>query len=78
MLFRSDSKRSPPIHGVLKDFGLSTRIVNQLIKENTEQILEDAVKAVDIQLSKGQVRNAKAMLLIAIKEYWHPDKYKQR
>ena len=73
-----DSKRSPPIHGVLKDFGLSTRIVNQLIKENTEQILEDAVKAVDIQLSKGQVRNAKAMLLIAIKEYWHPDKYKQR
>lgn len=71
-------KRKLPIYYTLKDFGLSTRIVNQLIKENTELVLLDAVKAVDIQLSKGQVRNAKAMLQVAIKEHWHPDRYKQK
>jgi hypothetical protein len=26
----------------------------------------------------GQVRNTKAMLMTAIKEQWHPEKYKQR
>ncbi len=31
-----------------------------------------------IQLSRGQVRNTKAMLMTAIKEKWHPEKYKQR
>jgi plasmid replication initiation protein len=71
-------KRRLPIHHTLKDFGLSTRIVNRLIKENTEQVLVDAVKAVDIQLSRGQVRNAKAMLQVAIKEHWHPDRYKKK
>jgi len=73
-----DPKRKPPIYSTLKDFGLSAKIVNQLINENTEESLENAVKTVDIQLSKGRVRNAKAMLLVAIKEHWHPDKYKAR
>ncbi len=30
------------------------------------------------QLARGQVRNAKAMLMTAIKEQWHPEKYKTR
>ena len=71
-------KRKPAVIHTLKEFGLSTRIVNQLLKENTEQIIQDAINAVDIQLSKGHVRNAKAMLLTAIKERWHPERYKQR
>ena len=36
------------------------------------------MNAVDLQLSRGQVRNTKAMLMTAIKEQWHPEKYKQR
>ncbi len=70
-----DIKRKPLIYSTLKDFGLSAKIINQLLKEHTEQSVEDAVRSVDIQLAKGKVRNAKAMLLIAIKENWHPDKY---
>ena len=71
-------KRKPAVIITLKEFGLSTRVINQLLKENTEQVIQDAINAVDLQLAKGQVRNSKAMLLTAIKEQWHPEKYKQR
>lgn len=73
-----DVKRKPPIYDSLKEFGLSTRITNQVIKEYSEQIIQDAIRAIDIQISRGTVRNPKAMLLIAIKERWRPDKYKAR
>lgn len=69
-------KRKPPLYDALKEFGLSTKITNQMIKEYSEQTIQDAIKAVDVQISKGIVRNPKAMLLTAIKERWHPDKYK--
>ena len=71
-------KRKPAVIHTLKEFGLSTRVINQLLKENTEQVIQDAINAVDLQLAKGQVRNSKAMLMTAIKEQWHPEKYKQR
>ena len=54
------------------------RVINQILKENTEQTIQNAINAVDLQLSRGQVRNAKAMLMTAIKEQWHPEKYKTR
>lgn len=73
-----DVKSKPTVIYTLKQFGLSTRIVNQLLKENTEKIIQDAINAVDIQLSKGHVRNTKAMIITAIKECWHPDRYKQK
>jgi plasmid replication initiation protein len=71
-------KRKPAVIIALKEFGLSRRVINQLLKENTEQVIQDAINAVDLQLAKGQVRNSKAMLMTAIKEQWHPEKYKQR
>lgn len=71
-------KRKPAVADTLKEFGLSLRVVNQILKENTEQTIQNAINAVDLQLSRGQVRNAKAMLMTAIKEQWHPEKYKQR
>jgi len=71
-------KRKPAVIITLKEFGLSTRVINQILKENTEQVVQDAINAVDLQLLRGQVRNTKAMLMTAIKERWHPEKYKQR
>lgn len=69
-------KRQPAVINTLKEFGLSRKIINKLLRENTEQTIQDAIKAVDIQLSRGHVRNAKAMLTTAIKEEWHPERYK--
>lgn len=69
-------KRKPPVVYTLKEFGLSMRVINQILKENSEEVIQAAINAVDIQLSRGKVRNTKAMLMTAIKEKWHPEKYK--
>jgi plasmid replication initiation protein len=71
-------KRKPAVAITLQEFGLSARVINQILKENSEQVIQDAINAVDLQLSRGHVRNAKAMLMTAIKEQWHPEKYKAR
>ena len=68
----------PAVAITLQEFGLSARVINQILKENSEQVIQDAINAVDLQLSRGHVRNAKAMLMTAIKEQWHPEKYKAR
>ena len=73
-----EKPRTLPIVDTLREFGLSKKIINQILKENTEQEIQDAVKSVDLQLSRGNVRNAKAMLITAIKEHWHPERYKQK
>ena len=73
-----EAKRKPAVADTLKEFGLSIRIINQILKENSEQVIQDAINAVDLQLAKGQVRNTKAMLMTAIKEKWHPEKYKAK
>jgi plasmid replication initiation protein len=71
-------KRKPAVVHTLKEFGLNGRVVNQILKENTEQVIQNAINAVDLQLSRGHVRNPKAMIITAIKEQWHPEKYKTR
>jgi plasmid replication initiation protein len=71
-------KMKPAVAITLQEFGLSARVINQILKENSEQVIQDAINAVDLQLSRGHVRNAKAMLMTAIKEQWHPEKYKAR
>jgi plasmid replication initiation protein len=60
----------------LKEFGFSKRTISKTLKENSEQDIQNAIKAVDIQLLKGQVRNTKAILLTAIQQKWHPERYK--
>lgn len=75
---QQEIKRKPAVGDTLKEFGLSSRVINQILKENTEKIIQDAINAVDLQLERGQVRNTKAMLMTAIKEQWHPEKYKAK
>ena len=73
---QQEIKRKPVLHYQLEEFGLSKRIINTLIKDNDEQTINNAIKCVEIQSTRTLVRNPKAMLLSAIKEQWHPDKYK--
>ena len=72
----TETTRKPPLYYQLEEFGLSKRIINTLMKDNEEQIIENAIKCIEIQSTRTLVRNPKAMLLSAIKEQWHPDKYK--
>ena len=36
-------KRKPAVIHTLQEFGLSSRAINQLLKENTEQVIQDAI-----------------------------------
>ena len=72
----TEIKRKPPLYYQLEEFGLSKRIINTLIKDNDEQTINNAIRCVEIQSTRTLVRNPKAMLLSALKEQWHPDKYK--
>jgi plasmid replication initiation protein len=69
-------KRKPALHYQLEEFGISKKMINTVMRDNDEQTINNAIRCVEIQSTRTLVRNPKAMLVSAIKERWHPDKYK--
>jgi plasmid replication initiation protein len=59
----------------LIEYGFGKIIAKRLITNHGEALINNALKAVDLQVEKGMVKNGKAMLQTAIKEQWHPEKY---
>lgn len=57
------------------EYGYSKMMAKRLIKEHEEETVKQALKAVDIQVERGQAKNPKAMLHTAIIEKWKPDVY---
>ncbi|MBU6148607.1 MAG: RepB family plasmid replication initiator protein [Verrucomicrobia bacterium] len=55
------------------EYGFTKQAAKRLIQSDTEEGIINAIKAVDIQVSRGQVKNPKAMLKTAIEERWKPD-----
>ncbi len=70
--------RLPSIYHILDEFGLSKRVIASIIRDNKEQDISNAIKVVELQIQRGNVKNPKAMLLKAIKEKWHPEIYKAK
>ena len=62
----------------LLEYGFTNSHSKKILKSNSQEIIINAIKAVDIQVLKGKVKNAKAMLIKAIEEQWHPEKYRDR
>lgn len=62
----------------LNEYGFSKFIAKRILKNNEETVVKNALNAVDIQISKRQAKNPKAMLQTAIKEKWHPDIFKKK
>ena len=61
----------------LVEYGFSRTIAKRFITNNGEDAVSDALKSVNIQVERGGVKNAKAMLQTAIKEKWKPDVYRK-
>lgn len=57
------------------EYGFSRQAAKKLIDQGTEQEINNAIKSVDIQISRGHVKNPKAMLKTAIEERWKPDTF---
>ena len=55
------------------EYGFTKQAAKRLIQSDTEEGITNAIKAVDIQVSRGHVKNPKAMLKTAIEERWKPD-----
>lgn len=72
--FRSESALIEKIMG----YGFTKQAAKKLIQSEAEEGIVNAIKSVDIQISRGHVKNAKAMLIKAIQEHYHPEKYKDK
>ena len=62
----------------LVEYGFSRSIAKRFITDNGEDAVSDALKAVNIQVERGTVKNPRAMLQTAIKEKWKPEVYKNK
>lgn len=60
----------------LMEHGFGITLTRNTLQNNPEEVIKNSLKAVDIQVKKGIVKNPKAMLRTAIKEQWHPERYK--
>jgi plasmid replication initiation protein len=62
----------------IKEYGFSRITAKKFLQQNPEEIVRDALKSVNIQIERGNVKNPKAMLRTAIQECWKPDVYSTR
>jgi plasmid replication initiation protein len=62
----------------LEEHGYSRSQAKRIAKSDDQNTITNALKAVNLQVLRGNVKNAKAMIRKAIKEKWHPEKYVDR
>lgn len=60
----------------LREYGFGKITAKRLLVLNGEETVANAIRAVNIQVEKGKVKNPKAMMKVAIEERWHPEIYK--
>ena len=56
----------------LTEYGFSKPLAARIVKNHEEAVIRNALETVDIQVSKGNAKNPKAMLQTALKEAWKP------
>lgn len=62
----------------LIEYGFSKGMAKRLLKGHEEEVIKNALRAVNIQIERNHVKNPKAMLQTAIKEKWHPEVFKKK
>jgi plasmid replication initiation protein len=62
----------------LSEYGFSKLIAKRLIKNHGEEVVRNALRAVDLQIQRNHAKNPKAMLQIAIQEKWQPEVFKRK
>ncbi len=75
-MIRKEMRSKNALIEKIVEYGFSRPAAKRFLEQNTEEEIENALKAVDIQVSKGQVKNTKAMLKTAIQEKWKLDVYR--
>ena len=60
------------------EYGFGRKTAEIFFKNFTEAEIIQALKAVNLQIERGNVKNTKAMIRVAIKEKWHPSIFKKK
>jgi plasmid replication initiation protein len=75
-LIISKELRSPNILvEQIMEYGFSRITAKKFLKQNSEEIVRNALKSVNLQIERKNVKNPKAMLRTAIQERWKPEVY---
>ena len=62
----------------LLEYSFSKLIGKRLLKTHGEEVVKNALRAVDIQIQRHHAKNPKAMLQTAILEKWHSEVFKSK
>lgn len=62
----------------IMEYGFSRQTAKKLVQQGTEKEISDAIRAVDLQVERRNVKNPKAMLKTAIQERWNPEVFKKK
>ena len=62
----------------LIEYGFSKATAKGLLKLHEADVIKNALRSVNIQIERNNVKNPKAMLQTAIKEKWHPEIFKKK
>lgn len=77
-IIQKELRSEKAIINQLIEYGFTNSYSKKIVKLNSQETISNAIKAVDIQMLRGNVKNAKAMLAKAIQEQWHPEKYRNK
>ena len=77
-IIQKELRSEKAIINQLIEYGFTNSHSKKIVKLNSQDTISNAIKAVDIQISRGNVKNAQAMLTKAIQEQWHPEKYQNK
>lgn len=78
VIIQKELRSENAIINQLVEYGFTDSQSKKIVKSNSQETVINAIKSVDIQVLRGKVKNAKAMLTKAIQEKWHPEKYQKK
>lgn len=59
----------------ITEYGFSRITAKKLLNQHPEEVIRNAIKAVNVQIERKNVKNPKAMLKVALQERWKSDVY---
>lgn len=60
------------------EYGFGKKTAQNFFNIATEKEIKEALRAIELQIEKGHVRNTKALVRAAIKERWHPEVFRSK
>jgi plasmid replication initiation protein len=77
-IIRKEMRSKNALVEKIMEYGFARPTAKRFLEQGTEEEIGNALKSVDLEISKGNVKNPKAMLITAIHEKWKPDVYRAK